>query len=116
MKYPYRIEYIELGPKRKMPVMRLPKEIELVTTFLSSDVQQSNADFFLSAIDRVLQGEETFLSVSGNVCALEIKKDFTRVIDTLADDGIGNACTIETHELRELMVIWSRVPWELSAP
>ncbi len=116
MKYPYSIDYIEIGPQRKVPVMRLPEEIELGTTFLGSDVQLSNADFFLSAIDRVQRGEALSLEVRGNVCALEIKKDFTRVIDTLADDGLGNACTLETAELRKLILIWSVVPWDLGSP
>src|SRR5579875_247482 len=105
MKYSYNIEYTKHGT----PIMHLPAEIGLVTVFLFSDVQQSNAEYFLSAIDRVLNGEETYEEVSGNVCGLEIRRDFTRVIDTLADDGVGDACEIETEELREIIVIWSKL-------
>src|SRR6266576_5836809 len=112
VKYPYHIEYIEWrSPDRTrqfaQPVMRLPTEIELVTTFLFSDVQGPlGRTCFLSEIDRVLRGEVAYSEIAGNVCGLEIKKDFTRVIDTLAEDGIGDACVIETGELRELIVIW----------
>jgi hypothetical protein len=108
MKYPYHIEYVELRSKR-LPVMRLPKEIELVTKFLFSDVQRSTEGYFLSAIDRVLSCEAPYSEAGGNVCRLEIKKDFTRVIDTLADDETENECLIETEELRELIVIWSEL-------
>jgi hypothetical protein len=105
MKYPYHVEYTKFGS----PVMRLPKEIELVETLLFSDIQGSSGEYFLSEIDRVLQGEIAYSEIAGNVCGIEIKRDFTRVIDTLADDGIGNACVIETKELRELIVIWSKL-------
>jgi hypothetical protein len=105
MKYPYSIEYTKYGS----PVLRLPKEIELVTTCLFSDVQRSTEGYFLSAIDRVLSGEAPYWEAAGNVCRFEIKKDFTRVIDTLADDETENECLIETEELRELIVIWSEL-------
>ena len=105
MKYSYSIEYTKYGS----PVLRLPKEIELVTAFLFSDVQRSTEGYFLSAIDRVLQGEVSYEEAAGNVFRLEIKKDFTRVIDTLADDETKNECVIETEELRELIVIWSEL-------
>ncbi len=103
VKYPYHIEYTKFGS----PVMRLPKEIELVTTFLLCDVQGPlGRTSFLSEIDRVLRGEVPYSEIAGNVCGLQIRKDLTRVIDTLADDETENACVIETWELRELMVIW----------
>jgi hypothetical protein len=89
--------------------MRLPKEIELVTTFLLNDVQRPIEGYFLSAIDRVLQGEVPYSEAGGNVCRLEINKDFTRVIDTLAEDGKENECLIETEELRKLIVVWSEL-------
>jgi hypothetical protein len=108
MKYPYHVEYTKFGS----PIVRLPKEIKLVETLLFSDVQGSGGGYFLSEIDRVLQGEVPYSEIAGNVCGIEIKKDFTWVIDTLADDGIGNACVIETEELRELIVIWSKLPQE----
>ncbi len=102
VKYPYRIEYTKYGS----PVMRLPRETELVTTFLFSDVQRNIGGYYLFAIDRVLQGEVPYSEAGGNVYRLEIRKDLTRVVDTLADDETENACVIETWELRELIVIW----------
>lgn len=89
----------------QVPVMRLPQEIELVTTFLSCDVQGAPGEiFFLEHIDLVLQGKESYQEVGGNVCALEIRQDFTRVVDTLADEE--TSCVIETEELRQLIEIW----------
>jgi len=105
MKYPYHIEYTKFG----LPVMRLPKKIKLVETLLFSDVQGSSGEYFLSEIDLVLQGKVPYSEIAGNVCGIEIKKDFTRVIDTLSVDGIGNTCAIETLELRELIMIWSKI-------
>lgn len=105
MKYSYQVEYT----KRGSPVLRLPKELELVTTFLFNDVQRPIVGYFLSAIDRVLSGEKPFEEAAGNVCRLEIKKDFTRVIDTLAEAETTNECTLETEELRELITVWSEL-------
>ena len=104
MKYPYHMEYLMVG-SHQVPVMRLPQEIELVTTFLSCDVQGPLGEiFFLEHIDLVLQGKESYQEVGGNVCALEIRQDFTRVVDTLSDEE--TPCVIETEELRQLIEIW----------
>jgi hypothetical protein len=105
MKYSYHVQYT----KRGSPVLRLPKELELVTTFLFSDVQRPIVGYYLSAIDRVLSDEKPYEEAAGNVCRLEIKKDFTRIIDTLAEADAKNECTIETEELRELIVTWSEL-------
>lgn len=104
MKYPYATEVLQVGPHQVL-IMRVPDEIELVATFLSSDARDMG-DFFLEAIEKVLSGQESYQEVSGNVCGLEIRKELTRVIDNLADDGIGNACTIETEELKQLIEVW----------
>jgi len=45
MKYPYHIEYNKFGS----PIMRLPKEVELVTTLLFSDVDGPIQEYCLSA-------------------------------------------------------------------
>ena len=104
MKYSYTIEYTKNG----ILVMKLPKELELVTVFLFSDIQGSDdAQFFIDAINRVLQNELPDAIVGGNSCRLEIKKDFTTVIDTVPAEGENSECIIETQELRELIMIWS---------
>jgi len=103
MKYPYHIDYTKFGS----PIMRLPKEIELVTTFLFSDVQGPlGRSFFLEEIEHVLQREVPYSEIAGNVCGLKIKQEFTQVIDMLADDGIGHTCMIETEELKKLIEVW----------
>ncbi len=109
MKYPYHVEYSEFGS----PILRLPEEIGLVTAFLFSDVQQRSIsqDFFLEEIDRVLKGEIPSSEVGGNMCDLEIKKDFTTVIDALSDDESNpeNRCVIETEELKNLILVWHQL-------
>jgi antitoxin len=106
MKYPYYIEYTESG----FPILRLPEEIGLVTAFLISDIQGRliSQDFFLEEIDRVLKGEIPSSEVGGNMCILEIKKDFTTIINTLTDeeDNPENRCVIETEELKNLILVW----------
>jgi antitoxin len=106
MKYPYYVEYSDFGS----PILRLPEEIGLVTAFLFSDVQQRSMsqDFFLEEINQVLQGEVPYSEVSGNMCCLKIKKDFTTVFDMLAENpgDPGTECMIETEELKNLILVW----------
>jgi len=105
MKYPYYVEYSEFGS----PILRLPEEIGLVTAFLFSDVQGPLCrTFFLEEINHVLQGEMLSSEVRGNMCALEIKKDFTTVVNTLTDDDDDpeNRCVVETEELKNLILAW----------
>jgi hypothetical protein len=105
MKYPYYVEYSEFGS----PILRLPEEIGLVTAFLFSDVQGPlGRSMFLEEIDRVLKGEIPSSEVGGNMCVLEIKNDFTTIINTLTDDEDNqeNRCVIETEELKNLIQAW----------
>jgi antitoxin len=103
MKYPYHVEYSDFGS----PILRLPEEIGLVTAFLFSDVQGGRT-FFLEEIESVLRGEAPSSEVSGNMCLLEIEKDFTTIINMLTDeeDNPANRCVIETEELRDLILAW----------
>src|SRR5689334_21610805 len=70
MKYPYYIEYIDSDS----PIMRLPKEIEVVTPFLFGNIQAPTGekDCYLEEIDRVLRGEEPISEIGGNACGLII--------------------------------------------
>ena len=109
MKYNY--EFVTLTTKPPHPqnflAIRLPKSIALVEVFLGSDVQEPvSGKFFLEAIDKVLSGQEKYREVGGNVCILQISRDKTKVLDSLAADGVGNCCEIETPELKELILLW----------
>ena len=106
MKYDYQFRTIDFGQFGKDLIIDLPKEIELVTTFLGSDVQGGDGRSFLNVIDKVLNGQEEYQEFGGNICVLQISPDKTKVLDSLADDGIGNYCEIETNELKELILLW----------
>ncbi|GHO72403.1 hypothetical protein KSD_01740 [Ktedonobacter sp. SOSP1-85] len=113
MKYEYHFESTPNGSL----VMQLPAEISLVTTFLFSDVQWSNGEHYLSRIDPVLEGKIPEWTETGNVCELEIRPDFTTILDILAeDDDPESECVIETSELRELIVIWMDATKPLVTP
>lgn len=108
MKYSYKTEIVA-NQHHNVLVLRLPEEILLVELFLFTEITgrgEWGEDFFAGAIDKVLSGEAESQEVGGNVYALEIRKDFTRVIDTLAEDDLCDSCVIETSELRKLIRIW----------
>lgn len=107
MKYPYRLEVKEMFNTRRLFIV-LPEEVKLVELFLWLEIKSMEGDgeFFLEEIDRVLAGEDEKQIVHGDVVALEILKDKTYVVDMLADDGLGDACYIETEELKNLILVW----------
>jgi hypothetical protein len=105
MKYPYYIEYINPD----WPIMRLPKEIELVASFLFCEVEDPmGSDSRLVYIDHVLQGETPTIQRGGNAYGLIINKDFTTVVFGLAEDedDPNSECLIETEELKNLIHVW----------
>ena len=107
MKYSYSFRIVHINENYNVLTIDLPREIKIVSTFLQSDVQ-SDGHWFLEAIDKVLSGKETYQEFGGNICILQIKPDKTIFLDSLADDGIGNSCEIETIELKELIEIWEK--------
>ncbi|MCX7572389.1 hypothetical protein OS242_20990 [Tumebacillus sp. DT12] len=107
MKYTYEPEILDMGDHRRL-FFKLPDEIKLVEVFLGIEIQSMEGDgeFFLEAIERVLMETDEIQVVHGNVVALEILKGQTHVVEMLADDGLGNACYIETEELKKLIYVW----------
>ncbi len=104
MKYPYSI----ISGTNQRLIMLLPKEIELVTGFLLTEIcQPLERNNFMQGINLVLQDKVSHWVVGGNVYKLEIQKDFTRVVDTLAEEE--TTCVIETEELKQLMEVWIEI-------
>lgn len=106
MKYDFKFDEISFNNGQKDLIISMQKEVELVATFLMSDVQGYPA-YAVETLDKVLSGESEYEELNGNVCGLEIRKEKTTVYDNLADDGMGEWCEIETEELRELVDIWA---------
>ena len=107
MKYPYSV----ISGTNQRLIMLLPKEIELVTGFLLTEIRQPlERNNFMQGINLVLQDKVSYWVVGGNVYKLEIRKDFTRVVDTLAEEE--TTCIIETEELKQLMEVWIEITKE----
>lgn len=106
MKYNYRFDEITFKSGEKYLIIVMEEKMQLVATFLMTDIQGSDSSYVLEAIDNVLNEKSNYEELNGNVCGLEIYKDKTRIYDNLAEDGMGNWCEIDTTELRELVEIW----------
>ncbi|MFL0252542.1 hypothetical protein ACJDT4_19190 [Clostridium neuense] len=106
MKYNFRFEELNYKDGDKDIIIIMEDKIQLVSSFLMSDIQGSDPQYVFEAIDKVLNGESDYEELNGNVCGVEIHKDKTQIYDNLAEDGMGNWCEIETTELRELVEIW----------
>lgn len=101
MRYKYGFRFIELENGDNVLTMDLPKEIELVSAFLSGI--GSNGNWYIDGINAVLYCGQEYQERDGEFYGLEIRKDFTRLHDVF---GIGEECTIETTELKEIIEIW----------
>ncbi|MHC1748082.1 MAG: hypothetical protein AB9856_06810 [Cellulosilyticaceae bacterium] len=105
MNYSYKFDEIVLKSGIKHRIIIIEEQIQLVGEFLMSDVSIDSKSY-IEALDRVLNGINDYEELNGNICGILIGRDKTKVIDCLADDGMGNWCEIETKALRELIDIW----------
>jgi hypothetical protein len=105
LKYKYSFDELIYDDEDRDLIIIVEEKIQLVAQFLMSDVQ-IDSESYIQALDSVLNGFSDYEELNGNVCGILIHRDKTKVIDCLADDGMGNWCEIETKELRELIDIW----------
>lgn len=84
-------------------------KMAIVSEFLISDASLLQAKVLFD-IDAVLNGQIDSIEVSGNRCALEIKRKTTLITDLftdLYDDFVPLASyEMETEQLRKLIVLW----------
>lgn len=104
MKYDYKFDEITFKSGRKKKVIIVSPKIRLIADFLMSDIQGSDPTYVFNAIDNVLSGKSNFEEIDGNVCGVEIRKDFTTIYDNLDDDS--EECKIETIEFRKFVELW----------
>lgn len=107
MKYKYSFDELIYDDEDRELIIIVEDQIRLVAQFLMSDIQ-IDSESYIEALDSVLNGVCDYEELNGNACGILIRRDKTKVIDCLADDGMGNWCEIETKELRELIDIWCK--------
>lgn len=105
MKYKYSFDELIYDDEDRDLIISVDEQIQLIAQFLMSDVQM-DPESYIEALDSILNGTSDYEELNGNVCGILINKNKTKVIDCLADDGMGEWCEIETEELRELIDIW----------
>lgn len=96
MKYVYNIKELDINGHKRM-YFCLEEGFETIATFLNSDISgEGSAKFFIDKIKRVLNGEKSNGSASGNSCVLFIKPDFVEIKDKYFYERVS---IIETTEL-----------------
>ena len=106
MKYDYELIEKKLRSGKKFLVIEVDPKIELVSDFLFSDIQGRDVKYVLDVLDDVMSGKSDYEDICGNMCEVDVRKDYCEIYDMLADDGKGNWCRIETEELRKFVVLW----------
>jgi hypothetical protein len=91
--------------KKELTIVFSAEEYQLLSTFFFVEVN-SFEDWIKENIDDVLQGKNDRREISGNICELIIEKDKTIIYDMLAEDGMGNWCSISTKELLSIINEW----------
>ncbi|WP_283750963.1 hypothetical protein [Bacillus cereus] len=87
--------------------IELSKELEIVATFLENDIQGIPVKWWLQKIDEVLNNLKEYNEFQGTLCAIQVKKDETILVDLYSIHN-PNICKIETTELRNLIEVWGQ--------
>ncbi|MEW8955174.1 hypothetical protein [Clostridium sp.] len=101
MKYMFSIEKGDSGYNRII----LPQELKLVE-YVFMDMECFARPVFQETIERVVNGVSDNENTGGNMCSLEISRDFTIVFSEFILDGMSHECKIETDELLALIQVW----------
>ncbi|PEZ09205.1 hypothetical protein CN326_02355 [Bacillus sp. AFS018417] len=104
MKYKYHITKNKGLDSLKI---ELPKELEIVATFLENDIQGIPINWWLQQIDEVLNNLKEYNEFKGTLCSVQVKKDETIIADLYSIHD-PNICKIETIELRKLTEAWGK--------
>lgn len=101
MKYMFSVEKSNYGYSKII----LPQEIKLVE-YVFEDMESFGEPIFQEFIERVINRVSNNEEISGNICSLEINRDFTNVIVEFVPSEMSNECKIETDELLSLIQVW----------
>ncbi len=96
---------ITINQKHQLKIEFADSRYDLLGTFFFADYS-AFGDWIDKKIAEVVSGKEESQNISGNVCELVISKDTVKVLDTLAEDGMGKWCELATDEMIELMKEW----------
>lgn len=101
MKYKFSIE--ETNNRYKKII--LPEELKLIE-YVFEDMESFAEPIFLRFIEKVINKDSSYEQISGNICNLEINRDFTTVSAEFVPSEMSNECKIETNELLSLILVW----------
>lgn len=100
--------------QKQLTIVFHDEKYALLDTFFFVEVG-SFEDWIVQNIKDVLEGRADRREIAGNVCELVIEKELSTVYDTLAPDGKGRGCSIETNDLLSLIGEWHEQKALLSA-
>ncbi|URZ05798.1 hypothetical protein [Clostridium felsineum] len=83
----------------------LPEEIKLIE-YVFEDMESFGEPIFQSFVEKVVNKDSNYEGVSGNICSLEINRDFTTVSTEFFTSEMVDECKIETDELMLLILAW----------
>ncbi|MHC1748052.1 MAG: hypothetical protein AB9856_06630 [Cellulosilyticaceae bacterium] len=83
----------------------LPEEIKLIE-YVFEDMESFSEPIFQSFVEKVINKDSNYEEISGNICSLEVNRDFTTVSTEFLQSEMFNECKIETDELMLLILAW----------
>jgi hypothetical protein len=101
MKYKFTVEESNNGYKKII----LSEELKLIE-YVFEDMESFGEAIFKSFIKKVINEDSTYEEISGNICSLEIRKEFTTVSAEFAPSEMSSEYKIETNELFSLILLW----------
>ncbi len=113
MEYRFRIKTLKnKTTQKKRLLMDFEEGYEILSSFLEEEGSQFY-DQLLKLIDEVLDGKESSVSFRGNRYQAYIDPQMTVISDTLADDEIGDWCSLDTEELPQLLEDYHKMSLKL---
>ena len=104
----YKVFELKNGKKEITILFKNVKNPEVLSSFFFSDVIPFEK-WIKEDFDKVLSGESKYEEVNGNVCAVEISPDITKVYNNLIEDDeeyYATCCEVGTKEVRQLLEEW----------
>ncbi|NPC90729.1 hypothetical protein HOO54_03190 [Bacillus sp. WMMC1349] len=100
-----KIEYTFKLENEGFYIPKFTSEFKLIE-LMFEDMAAFGEAIFKEYIEKVINGESNFEEIYGNICALEISLEFTKISTEFVSDGLANEISVETRELLNLINKW----------
>ncbi len=101
MKYNYSV----LKDHNGYTLFKFTDELKLLE-YVFEDMLTFKEPIFKEAINKVISGQSEYEEIGGNMCSLEIRKNYTTIYSEYISDGMLDELQVETSGLFSMINNW----------